>query len=104
MAESDCNLGEVEAEGLESSFEFFLRAIGRFCPGLGAADMEVAFVAELIAPAVDLHLDGLREFAAQVLNVDTGATINKRWVLPGHQTDAQRSLQDEFDLTVFPGM
>ena len=98
------NLGEVEAEGLESGLEFFPRAVGDFGPGLGAADMEIAFVGELIAPAVDLHLDVLRELAAEILNVDAGATINKRRVLSGHQTNAQRSLQDEFHLTVFPGM
>jgi hypothetical protein len=53
---------------------------------------------------VDFDLDGFRELAAEVLNVDAGATINKGWVLSGHQTDAQRSLRDEFHLTVFPGM
>ncbi len=98
------NLGEVEAEGLESGFEFFLGAIGNFGPGLGTPDMEVAFVGELIAPAVDFDLDGLCELAAEVLNVDACATVNKGWVLSGHQADAQGSLRDEFHLTAFPKM
>jgi hypothetical protein len=38
------NLSEVEAEGLKGSLEFFLGAVGDDGPGLGAADMEVAFV------------------------------------------------------------
>ncbi len=53
---------------------------------------------------MDFDFDGLCELAAEVLNVDPCATINKGWVLSGHQTDAQRSLRDEFHLTVFPGM
>jgi hypothetical protein len=43
--------------------------------------MEVAFIEILFAPAVHFNRDLLREFAAQVVHMDTSAAVDIRRIL-----------------------
>ena len=84
------DLSEVEAEGFERAFEFAGGAVGDLGPGLAAADVEVAVVGVLIAPAVDFDVDLLGELAAQVVDVDAGAAVDVRREFLGEERCAQR--------------
>ena len=72
------DLGEVEAEGLESALELARRAVGDLVPGLLAAHVQVALVGVLLAPAMDFDVDLLGQLAAQVIDVDAGAAVDVR--------------------------
>ena len=79
------HLRQVQAHGFESSFELLLRAFADEPPGLGAAHVQVAMVGSLIAPAMHLHFDFLRQFAAQVFHMHTGSAVDIRRVFARHQ-------------------
>jgi hypothetical protein len=87
------DLEEVEAEGFEGGGEFLRRAIGKGGPGLLSSDVEAAVVAVLISPAVDFDVDGAGELAAEVFDVDAGASIDGGRILSGHQANAHGDLQ-----------
>lgn len=87
------HLEEIEAEGFQSRGEFLRRPFGEGGPGLLPADVEPAVVGVLIAPAVNLDVDGAGELAAEVFDVDAGASIDGGRILSGHEGDAQRDLQ-----------
>ncbi len=74
------DLRQVEAEGLERAFEFALGPVGDFGPGLCAANVQVVLIRLLWAPAMYLDLDLLCQFAAQVIDVNAGASVHQRWV------------------------
>ena len=79
------DLREVEAEGFECALELASGAVGDLVPGLLAADVKAAKVFVLFAPAVDLDVDLFGEFAAQVIDVDAGATVDVRRKLLGKE-------------------
>ena len=83
------DLEEVEAEGFQRGGEFLRGAFGESGPRLLAADVEAAVVGVLLAPAVDFDVDGAGELAAEVFDVDAGASINGGRVFAGHQANAQ---------------
>src|SRR5882757_2124486 len=90
------HLREVEGKGVDGGLELFLGVVrdlrGRFEP----ADMEIAFVLVLRAPAVNLDLDLFCELAAQIFDVDSSSAIDVGWVLTGHQTYAHCILRKTF--------
>jgi hypothetical protein len=95
------DLEEVEAEGFEGGGEFLRRTFSEGGPGLLAADVEAYLVAVLRAPAVDLDVDGAGELAAEIFDVDAGASIDGGRILTGHEGDAQRGLlRDGINLSV----
>ncbi len=86
------DLEEIEAEGFQRGGEFLRRAFGEGGPGLLAADVKASFIEVLIAPAVDLDVDGAGELAAEVFDVDAGASIDGGRILSGHQANAHGDL------------
>jgi hypothetical protein len=50
--------------------------------------MQVSLVEILIAPAVHLDFDFLRQFTAEVLDVNASSAIDIGWIFAGHQTNA----------------
>ena len=79
------DLGEVEAEGFERGLELSGGAVGDLGPGLLPADVEVADVRVLLAPAVDFDFDLLGELAAQVFDVDAGAAVDVGRIFLGEE-------------------
>jgi hypothetical protein len=79
------DLGEVEAEGFERALELAGGAMGDLVPGLLAAHVEAAQVRVLLAPAVDLDVDRLRELATEVVDVNAGAAVDVRRVFLGEE-------------------
>jgi hypothetical protein len=84
------DLEEVEAEGFQRGGEFLRWALGEDGPGLLSANVEVGVVGVLIAPAVDLDVDGAGEFAAEVFDVDAGAAVDGGGIFAGHQANTHR--------------
>ena len=82
------HLGEIEGEGVDGGLPFFFRAGGDLGRWLLAGDVKVAFIRGLLAPAVDLDLNFLGEFAAEILDVDAGSAIDVGRVLAGHKAYA----------------
>ena len=72
------HLGEVEAEGFEGTLEFGFGAVGDLRPGFAAAYMEVSLIGVLRTPAVDFDFDFAGQLAAEVVDMNAGAPINKR--------------------------
>src|SRR6185312_5530700 len=74
-------LCQIQTERFKRAFEFLLRAVRDFAPGLGAAHVKVSVIGVLIAPAVYFYLDLLREFAAQIVDMNACAAVYIRRVL-----------------------
>ena len=74
------DLGEVEAEGLKRALELALGVVGDLGPRFFAADVEGPRVGVLLAPAMDFDFDFTSEFAAEVIDVDSGAAVDLGWV------------------------
>ncbi len=79
---------EVEGEGVYGGFEFFFGVSRDLGWGFVAADVEVAFVFALGAPAVDFDFDFAGELAGEVFDVDAGPAVDVGWVLAGHEAYA----------------
>ena len=69
------DLCQIQAEGLKRAFELSLGPIGNLRPWLGSAHMQVAGVRVLRSPAVHLDFDLLRQFPAQVIDVNACTPI-----------------------------
>src|ERR1700759_1507160 len=72
------DLREVETHGFERGREFLRLALVGLVPRLRAANVEVAIVGILIAPAVDFDFDFSGELAAEVFDVPSGAAVDVR--------------------------
>ena len=83
------DLGQVQGEGFQRSFEFLFRALGNFVPRFLAAHMQVAFIGMLVAPAMHFHRDLARQFAAQILHVNSGSAIDMRRIFPCKESYSQ---------------
>jgi len=77
------DLRQVQAEGLKSSLELAFGARGDFGPGLRSADVQVAVVRMLRPPAVDLDLDLAGQLTTEVVDVDSGTTVDLRGIFAG---------------------
>jgi hypothetical protein len=77
------DLSQIQTERFKRAFEFTLRAASDLAPGLGAAHVKISVVGTLIAPAMDLYFNLLRQFAAQVIHVNACAAIDVWRVLAG---------------------
>ena len=76
---------EVEGEGVDGGFELGFGVAGDFGWRFVSADVEVASIFLLGAPAVDFHFDFAGQLTGEVFDVDAGATVDVGWVLAGHQ-------------------
>jgi hypothetical protein len=54
--------------------------------------MQITLIGILIAPAMNLDFDFLRQLAAQVFNVNACAAVDVRRILSSHQTNAHAGL------------
>ena len=78
MSAEGLNLRQVEAESFQSALEFAFGAVGDLSPGFGAPDVQVSLVGMLRSPAMHFDFDLAGEFAAQIINVDSCASIQLR--------------------------
>src|SRR3984957_13358842 len=83
------HLYEIETQRFERCLVFRIRTLSDPRPGLCATNMQLAIVKELFAPAMNLDVDLLGQFAAQVFNVNSSSAINIGRVLACHQTNSQ---------------
>jgi len=60
------------------------RVAGNLRGRFKAADVEIADVFPLNAPAVDLDLDLFGEFSREVFDVDAGSAIDVGWIFTGY--------------------
>src|SRR5215470_6189823 len=64
------HLRQIEAQSLESTFEFAFSFVGNLAPRFAAANVEISVIRMLPAPTMDLHGDFLSQLAAQVIDMD----------------------------------
>ena len=72
---------------------FLFRALGDLAPGFLAAHVQIALVALLLSPAMHFDGDFARQFAAEVLHMNAGTTIDVRGIFPGKESYAQGFLR-----------
>src|SRR5580658_3491481 len=80
------HLGQVQRESFQRALELLFRALGNFAPGLLAAHMQVALVAMLAPPAMNLDGNLACQLAAKVLHVHSGPAIDVRRVFPREES------------------
>ena len=85
------DLRKIQAERLESAFEFFLGPVRDFGPGFSSANVQLALVGVLRSPTMHLNVDFFGHFPAQVLDVDSGASIHLRRIFARKQADSHSS-------------
>src|SRR6201996_9064902 len=86
------HLRQVQAERFKRGLVLPFRAVRNLRPRLSSTHVEISLVQKLLAPAVDLNLDRLRQLPAKVLNVNASTPVNIGGILPCHQTNSQASL------------
>jgi hypothetical protein len=75
------DLGQVKAQRLKRALEFGFRPVRNFAPRLVAAHVQAALVVMLAAPAMHLDLDFPGQLPAQIINVNSGASVDVRRIL-----------------------
>ena len=86
------DLGQVQREGFQRSFEFLFGSLANFVPWLLAAHMQVALIAMLAAPAMNFHGNLARQLAAEIFHVNSGSAIDVRRVFPCEESYSQDCL------------
>ena len=83
------HLRQVQAQGLESAFEFALGPVGNLGPRLSAPHVQPALVRLLRAPAMHLNFNLFGQLAAQIIDMHPGAAVHLGRVFAREQSNSQ---------------